>query len=115
MLYLGAHRVPSDPTDSRHGLTMVLSEPSSRSMSVKQRPSPQRLHVREEGRDGGGSRSGVPSQCGSDTSDELSRQPIRRSMGTALLGTLEGNSSPHRARADALGDQSDIDDDIPLE
>ncbi|KAL8935983.1 MAG: hypothetical protein Q9216_005159 [Gyalolechia sp. 2 TL-2023] len=102
----------TDPTDGRHGPSMVSPEFSSRTMSTKHRPSPQRLRVLEEGRDGGGSRSGVSSQCGSEASDEPSRQPVRRSMGMALHGTLEGNSSPHRARADALGDQSDIDDDV---
>ncbi|KAL8937490.1 MAG: hypothetical protein Q9211_003662 [Gyalolechia sp. 1 TL-2023] len=94
--------------------TMTSIDPflPSRAISAKHRISPQRLKVLEEGRDGGGSRSGVSSQCGSEASDEHSRQPVRRSMGMALHGTLPGNSSQHRAHADALGDQSDIDDDV---
>lgn len=102
-------RIMSDPNGGTHDFTMISPEQSLRSV----RPSPQRLRVLEEGRDGGGSRSGAPSQCGSDASDD-SRQPIRRSMGMALQGTLE-RKSPQRARADALGDQSDIDDDIAPE
>ncbi|KAI4190973.1 MAG: hypothetical protein L6R41_000423 [Letrouitia leprolyta] len=100
----------SDPTDDRRSSTTLLPESSLNSVSMKQRPSPQRLRVLEEGRDGGGSRSGAPSQCGSDTSDD-SRQPSHKSMAMALHGTLEGKS-PQRARADALGDQSDVDDDV---
>lgn len=110
MLNLDTHRVTSDPTDDRRSSTTLLPESSLNSVSMKQRPSPQRLRVLEEGRDGGGSRSGAPSQCGSDTSDD-SRQPSHKSMAMALHGTLEGKS-PQRARADALGDQSDVDDDV---
>lgn len=65
----------------------------------------------EVGRDGGGSRSGAPSRCGSDASDEVRRPTARSSMAMALHREMSGHSSPHRARADALGDQSDVDAD----
>ncbi|KAI4119816.1 MAG: hypothetical protein LQ341_007587 [Variospora aurantia] len=69
------------------------------------------LIIPDEGRDGGGSRSGAPSRSGSDESDEPPRQHARGSMAMALCGQLGESHSPHRARADALGDQSDVDDE----
>lgn len=66
------------------------------------------------GRDGGGSRSGAASPS---SSDEINFQrsmralPVRSSMAMALHGELDGDGSPkERVRADALGDQSDMDD-----
>ncbi|KAL8825573.1 MAG: hypothetical protein Q9170_007743 [Blastenia crenularia] len=89
----------------------VATQSFPRGLPTRRMPLPPRLIAPEEGRDGGGSRSGAPSRCGSDESEELSRPSAQRSMAMALHGQLEGGSSPHRARADALGDQSDIDDD----
>lgn len=86
-------------------------EPSQRGLPTRQKPAPQGLTVPDEGRDGGGSRSGAPSQSGSDASDQPSGPTVRSSMAMALHGQLGGTPSPHRARADALGDQSDVDDD----
>lgn len=67
--------------------------------------------IADEGRDGGGSRSGAPSQSESDESDEPPKESARSSMAMALRGQLGGSPSQHRARADALGDQSDVDDE----
>ena len=81
---------------------------------MRQKQSPKRLTIAEVGRDGGGSLSGAPSRCGSGASgDGPSFPPVRTSMAMALHGELpEGHgTSPHRARADALGDQSDVDDE----
>lgn len=82
-----------------------------RGLPSRQKPLPQDLTIPDEGRDGGGSRSGAPSRTGSDESGDPSRRTVRSSMAMALHGQLSGNTSPHRARADALGDQSDVDDD----
>ncbi|KAL8716808.1 MAG: hypothetical protein Q9225_005890 [Loekoesia sp. 1 TL-2023] len=106
-----ARRISSDQYTGRYGSNPDLSDPLQRGGAARRKQSPQRLSVPEGGRDGGGSRSGAPSRSGSDTSDDPSRQPVRRSMAMALHGGLEGSSSPHRARADALGDQSEIDDE----
>ena len=80
--------------------------------------SPERLDLLRAGRDGGGSRSGAasPSRSGSEDSDteieeRLRDLPVRRSLATALSGELDGTRSPDRVRADALGDQSDVEDD----
>ena len=78
--------------------------------------SPSQLDIPEGGRDGGGSRSGAPSRCGSaeneasSNSRALAKKSTARSMAMALHGELEGMNSPTRARADALGDQSDVDE-----
>ena len=81
--------------------------------------SPNRLEILRGGRDGGGSRSGAtsPSRSGSEDSDAEAKQrmrslPIRTSMAMALKREFDGNGSvKERARADALGDQSDVEDD----
>ena len=83
--------------------------------------SPDRLEILRTGRDGGGSRSGVVSREGSADSDY--REPeanaanatrrYPRSMALALNGGFDGVESGMRTgvRADALGDQSDVDDE----
>ena len=74
--------------------------------------SPNRLEILKAGRDGGGSRSGAasPSQSSPDDSEADAKEhmrylPLRRSMAMALNGDGE------RVRADALGDQSDVEDE----
>ncbi len=75
--------------------------------------------ISEGGRDGGGSLSGAASRSGSSTPDSdadakerMQNVPVRSSMAMALHGELEGEGlGIDRARADALGDQSDVDDD----
>lgn len=75
------------------------------------------------GRDGGGSRSGAasPNRSGSEDQDaaEIIREqvraglPVRSSLKMALNGELEGENQKgrDRVRADALGDQSDAEDE----
>ena len=83
--------------------------------------SPSRLDIVKGGRDGGGSRSGAtsPNPSASDDSDAEAKQhlrslPPRRSMAMAmaLKGKFDGNGAvKERVRADALGDQSDAEDE----
>ena len=79
-------------------------------------PSPSRLEILKGGRDGGGSRSGAtsPSRSSPDDSEAEIRErikslPLRRSLAMALDGELDGDGG--RVRADALGDQSDVEDE----
>ena len=77
--------------------------------------------IQEAGRDGGGSQSGAVSRSGTPSEDNdaaakehMNLLPVRGSMAMALSGELEGvtkSTRPYRARADTLGDQSDVDDD----
>lgn len=75
--------------------------------------------ISEGGRDGGGSLSGAASRSGSltpdtdaDAKEHMQILPVRSSMAMALHGELDGEGlGIDRARADALGDQSDVDDD----
>lgn len=78
--------------------------------------SPNRLEILKAGRDGGGSRSGAASLDVSDAEDASaepkSKRKVPRSMALALNGGLGGEMGMRSGvRADALGDQSDIDDD----
>jgi len=97
---------------------------TSLSFSHTQKPkrSPAQREILQVGRDGGGSCSGAVSRSGSpstdeeaDTKDRVKSVPVRSSMALALNGGLRigDDSSKHhsRARADTLGDQSDVDDD----
>ncbi|KAL9593800.1 MAG: hypothetical protein Q9219_007379 [cf. Caloplaca sp. 3 TL-2023] len=104
-------RNSSDLSNGRQISTQKLVGSSMQSAPDKFESAPQRLRALEEGRDGGGSRSGAPSRCGSDESEDYSKPPVRRSMAMALHRDFDQGSSPRRARADALGDQSDVDDD----
>ena len=80
--------------------------------------SPGRLEILRAGRDGGGSRSGAtsPNRSGSEDSDaevkeHIKSLPVRSSLAMALNGELDGDGVKHRVRADALGDQSDAEDE----
>ncbi|KAL9607161.1 MAG: hypothetical protein Q9167_007900, partial [Letrouitia subvulpina] len=74
------------------------------------------LNIPEGGRDGGGSRSGAPSRSGSTENEEPTSlretkgKPKTTSMALALQGDLGGINPASRAMADALGDQSDVED-----
>ena len=79
-------------------------------------PSPSRLEILKGGRDGGGSRSGATSPSRSSPDDleaeireRIRSLPLRRSLAMALDGELDGDGG--RVRADALGDQSDVEDE----
>lgn len=89
-----------------------LTTPASRTRI----PSPSRLEILKGGRDGGGSRSGAtsPSRSSPDDSEAEIRErikslPLRGSLAMALNGELDGDGG--RVRADALGDQSDVEDE----
>lgn len=75
--------------------------------------SPNRLEILKGGRDGGGSRSGAASPSLDDSEAEskehMKTLPLRRSLAMALSGDLDGDGE--RVRADALGDQSDVEDE----
>ena len=80
--------------------------------------SPERLEILSAGRDGGGSRSGAasPNRSGPDDSEaeakeRMSSLLVRGSLAMALNGELDGDAPKHRVRADALGDQSDVEDE----
>lgn len=98
----------------------VPALPPSLVMSQKHKLSPAQREILEAGRDGGGSQSGNVSRSGSPSAEEeveaqdhLKSLP-RSSMSMALNGDLSiGTEQPptRHARADALGDQSDVDDD----
>lgn len=79
--------------------------------------SPSRLEILKGGRDGGGSRSGAasPSRSSPDDSEaevkeRMKSLPLRRSLAMALDGEFDGDGG--RVRADALGDQSDLEDEM---
>ena len=91
-------------------------EPPTTSTSVTEHMhnrviSPNRVAILQAGRDGGGSRSGATSRNGSPD-DVVTKPPnsSKRSLGLALKGEFSGASGMGTgARADALGDQSDVD------
>ncbi|KAL8762579.1 MAG: hypothetical protein Q9184_001433 [Pyrenodesmia sp. 2 TL-2023] len=100
-----------DRSNGRYYSAVTPPDYGQRGLPSREKPPSPELPIPNEGRDGGGSRSGAPSRTGSNESDDASRRTARSSMAMALNGQLGGSSSPHRARADALGDQSDVDDD----
>lgn len=69
------------------------------------------------GRDGGGSHSGAASRSDSEDSEtegieHMKSSPLRSSMAMAINGDLDGEAKvKDRVRADALGDQSDVEDE----
>ena len=80
--------------------------------------SPNRLEILKGGRDGGGSRSGAasPSLPGPDdfeaeAKERMKSLPLRGSLALALNGELDGDGDGERVRADALGDQSDVEEE----
>ena len=96
--------------------TNAANVPLATNSARKRIVSPNRLEILKGGRDGGGSRSGAasPSQHSPDDSEAEAKEhmkslPLRRSLAMALSGELDGNGE--RVRADALGDQSDVEDE----
>ena len=95
-----------------------VSKPSTRKNTLNS----EHREIQEAGRDGGGSQSGAVSRSGTPSSEDndavakehMNMLPVRGSMAMALNGELDGaakSTRPYRARADTLGDQSDVDDD----
>lgn len=105
----------SDEATDTDAVNVKLGNPGARKRVV----SPDRLETLRSGRDGGGSRSGAasPNHSGSEDSDaefkeHVKNLPIRSSLAMALNGELDGDKTvKDRVRADALGDQSDVEDD----
>lgn len=100
---------PEPPTSSSS------SSPTTPSQSIPQEKAKEEARIKtpitaflHAGRDGGGSRSGATSR-----DDEKVDAPARGSLAMALRGELEGGEVRvrGRVRADALGDQSDVDDE----
>ncbi|KAI4113172.1 MAG: hypothetical protein LQ345_005789 [Seirophora villosa] len=110
MNFRGTRESTNDPEPN--GRFHSALTPFESSQRGRNKQSLEELTIPDEGRDGGGSRSGAPSRSGSVESDEPSMHTTTRSsMAMALRGQLDASPSPHRARADALGDQSDVDDE----
>ena len=95
-----------------------LSKPSTRKNTLNS----EHPEIQEAGRDGGGSQSGAVSKSGTPSAEDddtaakehMHMLPLRGSLAMALNGELDGiakGTRPYRARADTLGDQSDVDDD----
>ncbi|KAI4260385.1 MAG: hypothetical protein L6R42_004084 [Xanthoria sp. 1 TBL-2021] len=106
----GTMATTSTQSSNRYDLGYARSETTQRGLPSRLKQSPRRLDIPEEGRDGGGSRSGAPSRTGSEASDGPSRPPPHNSMAKALHGQLNRDTSPYRARANTLGDQSEDDE-----
>ncbi|KAL2042402.1 hypothetical protein N7G274_004893 [Stereocaulon virgatum] len=111
-----------DPTEDLHENQSAQTDAANVHMeppvSRKRIIFPDRLEVLRAGRDGGGSRSGAtsPNRSGSEDSDAEVKErvrslPFRSSLAMALNGGLDGDGVKHRVRADALGDQSDVEDE----
>lgn len=108
----------NDPLPNLNGTAGPTIPSNSPSRRTPFSPLPPSL-ISEGGRDGGGSLSGATSRSGSsepdsdaDAKEHMRILPVRSSMAMALHGELEGEGlGAERARADALGDQSDVDDE----
>ena len=114
----------SDPQSRKLGTRDIAKGSSPLKGGIRKHlPSSGRNDILECGRDGGGSRSGAISRSGSLSSEDeeltaarerFQMLPAKSSMAMAMNGELDemakGNK-PYRARADTLGDQSDVDDD----
>ena len=107
-----APKTPEKKLPQTDAANVRLNTPGSRTRI----PSPSRLEILKGGRDGGGSRSGATSPSRSSPDDleaeireRIKSLPLRGSLAMALAGELDGDGG--RVRADALGDQSDVEDE----
>ena len=105
-------QIPNKQLPHTDTANLYLATPGSRNRIL----SPSRLDILKGGRDGGGSNSGAgsPSRSISDDSEAEVKEhmrslPLRRSLAMALKGELDGDGE--RVRADALGDQSDVEEE----
>lgn len=112
----GPLEIPDEESSPTDGADVRTAPPGPRKRTL----SAGRLEILKGGRDGGGSRSGAtsPSRSGCEDSDAIKAKehtktlPFRRSLAMALNGELgEGGNVKDRVRADALGDQSDVEDE----
>ena len=111
----GSHHTENGARNSKRNGS--LSKPSTRKNTLNS----EHREIQEAGRDGGGSQSGAVSRSGTPLEDDdalakehMNMLPVRGSMAMALNGELDGiakSTRSYRARADTLGDQSDVDDD----
>lgn len=122
--YPGGEHETSKPLSRNNGARNGVGDGSpSKANTLRHLQPSERREILEAGRDGGGSRSGAVSRSGTPSSEEeedatakehMSMLPVRGSMAMALSGELDEaakSTRPYRARADTLGDQSDVDDD----
>lgn len=105
-------QAPETESSQTDAANVRIATPGARTRLV----SPNRLEILKGGRDGGGSRSGAASPSPShlddfeaDAKEHMKLLPLRRSLAMALNGDLDGDGE--RVRADALGDQSDVEDE----
>ena len=114
----GSHHTENGANGARNSKgNGSLSKPSTRKNTLNS----EHREIQEAGRDGGGSQSGAVSRSGTPLEDDdalakehMNMLPVRGSMAMALKGELDGiakSTRQYRARADTLGDQSDVDDD----
>ena len=108
----GPH-TPENPNSQTDAANVRVSAPGARKRIL----SPSRLDILKAGRDGGGSDSGAgspnrssPEDSEAEVKEHIKSLPLRRSLAMALNGELEGDGE--RVRADALGDQSDVEDEV---
>ena len=119
----GLVKWPSDQGTSRGRKESIAEGPEERELTDVKPAAEERdvdenhLSILNGGRDFGGSRSGAtsPNRGGDDDVDAGAKEhmgllPVRSTMSMALKGDLSG-SGEDRARADALGDQSDAEED----
>ena len=112
------------PLEEESAQTDAVNVHKDPSGSKKRFLSPERLEILHAGRDGGGSRSGAASpnrsvgpdgnNMGAEAKERRVKSlPVRGrgSLALALNGELDGDAPKHRVRADALGDQSDVEDE----
>ena len=103
----------AEGNNGTNGVDLPLAAQSTQGRVID----PAHLHILKAGRDFGGSQSGTTSPGGVDSEDmedgakeHMKLLPIKSSMSMALNGELGGNGDD-RVRADALGDQSDAEED----
>lgn len=119
--YPGGKAVGPEQRENKSNEDTTIPLPPPLLNLQKHKLSPAQREIMEGGRDGGGSRSGNVSRSGSPSTDDEERvrdlvknASTRSSMAMALNGELKTNldgKRGQRARADTLGDQSDVDDD----
>ena len=105
-------QAPERESSQTDAANVRLATPGARVRSL----SPTCLEILTGGRDGGGSRSGAaspgyssPEDSEAEAKEHMKSLPLRRSLAMALNGELDGDGE--RVRADALGDQSDVEDE----
>ena len=105
---------PTNPASESNTNGMKPKPTTRNSPRGSRLKSPNRIEFLQAGRDGGGSRSGDASSDEEEHTENENKPsiPPRRSMALALNGAFDDDRGMKSgARADALGDQSDIDEE----